>query len=397
MVKTKNYYAFLSNPSASFKVVLMEDKPPESPEPEEPIFKETDTIKTVDVHLVNYGIMLDQDIIFSSSPAFEPMLQVVNYANSFAMNIQDGRLFRIKHELAGKTHTTLIQTRIVNDQNIMYVISGADEKLMPNFQQQIIDNFTKEIENTFPVKRILKLYEDKLDEFTRKLHRVTDKIDQGISLINDMEESDDAFLVKEKEYALTRIHYIGLSTGGVPVRNRMYGKELVSLFKVPSNEKAPPEEIVRSLISAQFSAIINSSLIEAGTRITEITILYMHIDSMEPTQLKIAFFPMGYQLQYTLEICYQGKRNDIEGFKSACTPMFERFVQVPFKGNLRDFELVSDLLSTFPKNFDLFEQIPVDFKEEEAGNQDQETLDDEAKDKTKKADKGIGDLKLNFD
>jgi len=396
VVKSKNYYLLRVNLNASAKVVIMEDKPPETPNAEEPVFEPTDSINTVDVHLVNYGIIFDQDIIFSSSPAFESMLQVVNYANSFAMNIQDGRLCKIKHELDGKMHTTLIQTRIVNDQSLMYVISGSDDQLLPNFQQQIINNYTKEIENTISIKRIEKLYEDKLDEFTIKMHRIADKIDQGISLIHDMEESDDAFLVKEKEYALTRIHYIGLSTGGVPVRNMLYGKELVSLFKVPSHENVPPEEIVRSLISAQFSAIINSSLIKANTRISEITILFTHIESMEPTQLKIAFFPLGYQSQYTLEICYQGKRDDIEGFKIGCMPMFERYVHIPFKGNLHEFELVSDLLNKLPRNFDLFDQMAENFEDGEDNNQDHEAPDAEENNKPKKDESGIGDLKLNF-
>ncbi len=331
----------------------MEDKPP--------VFEDKDSPSTVDVHLVNYGMILDQEIIFKSNEQFEPLLQVVNYANSFAMNIHDGRLYKIKHDLGGKPHTILVQSRLVNDKTLMYVISGSDEKLVPRFQLQILENFTKEIEEAIPIKRVVKLYQDKLDDFTRKMHRAADKVDQGISLIHDMQDSDDDFLVTEVDYSLTRIHYIGISTAGVPVRNRLYGKELVSMFKIPKNENLPPDEIVRSLISAQFSAIINSSLVQAGTRITEITINYTNIESMEPTQLKIAFFPIGFQEQYTLEVCFQGKREEIDGFMGACTPLLDKYLHVPFRGNLKDFELVADVLTMFPEKFDLFEHIPDEF------------------------------------
>ncbi|MEX2683178.1 MAG: hypothetical protein Q6373_016455 [Candidatus Sigynarchaeota archaeon] len=317
--------------------------------------------QTVDVHLVNYGVILDQEILFKSNEQFDPLLQVVNYTNSFAMNIHDGRLYKIRHEIDNKPFTTLVQARVVNEKMLMYVVSGSDEKLPPRFQQQIIDNFTNEIEDALPVKRIEKLYNEKLEEFTRKLNRAADKVDQGISLIHDMQESDEDFLVAEADYSLTRIHYIGISTAGVPVRNRLYGKELVSMFKIPKNENLPPDEIVRSLISAQFSAILNSSLIQAGTRITEITINYTNIESMEPTQLKIAFFPIGFQKQYTLEVCFQGKREEIDGFIIACQPMLEKHLQVQFRGNLKDFEQLAGVLADLPEKFDLFEHIPDEF------------------------------------
>ncbi len=366
----------------------MEEKPPEL---------DDGTPETVDVHLVNYGIILDQEILFMSNEQFAPLLQVVNYTNSFAMNIHDGRLYKIKHELDGKPYTILVQARIVNEKTLMYVVSGSDAKLPPHFQQQIIDNFTKEIEEAFPIRRIERLYQDKLDEFTRKLHRAADKVDQGISLIHDMQDSDDDFLVSEVDYALTRIHYIGISTAGVPVRNRLYGKELVSMFKIPQNENLPPDEIVRSLISAQFSAIINSSLIQAGTRITEITINYTNIESMEPTQLKIAFFPIGFQKQFTLEVCFQGKREEIDGFMIACQPMLDKYLHVQFRGNLKDFELVADVLAMFPEKFDLFEQLPDEFVQPSDHVHDEQPEGKEVpEDNQKKADFDMNDITLNF-
>ncbi|MBN2154126.1 MAG: hypothetical protein JW839_21905 [Candidatus Lokiarchaeota archaeon] len=366
----------------------MEEKPPEF----------TDNApKTVDVHLVNYGIILNQEIIFMSNEQFEPLLQVVNYTNSFAMNIHDGRLYKIKHELDGKPYTTLVQARVVNEKTLMYVISGSDEKLPPRFQQQILDNFTKEIEDAVPIKRVEKFYQDKLDDFTRRLHRAADKVDQGISLIHDMQDSDDDFLVTEADYSLTRIHYIGISTAGVPVRNRLYGKELVTMFKIPQNEHLPPDEIVRSLISAQFSAIINSSLIQAGTRITEITINYTNIESMEPTQLKIAFFPIGFQKQFTLEVCFQGKREEVDGFMIACQPMLDKYLHVQFRGNLKDFELVADVLAILPDKFDLFGQMPDEFAQpSDHIDEEQPEGNPEPEEGAKQADFDVNNITLNF-
>jgi hypothetical protein len=367
----------------------MEEKPP--------MLDGTATPSTVDVHLVNYGVILNQEIIFMSNEQFEPLLQVVNYANSFAMNIHDGRLNKIKHDLGGKPHTTLVQSRLVNDKTLMYVISGSDEKLLPRFQRQILENYTKEIEEAIPIKRAEKLYQDKLDEYTRKMHRTADKVDQGISLIHDMQASDDDFLVTEIDYSLSRIHYIGISTAGVPVRNRLYGKELVSMFKIPKNENLPPDEIVRSLISAQFSAIINSSLVQANTRITEMTINYTNIESMEPTQLKIAFFPTGFQQQYTLEICFQGKREDIDGFMIASGPMLDKYLHVPFRGNLKDFELVADVLAMFPEKFDLFEHMSDEFSQPSDHIDEEKPIQQDAQnDGAKKKAFDMNTITLNF-
>ncbi len=316
-----------------------------------------------DIHLINYGVLLDQDVLFSSNEDFEKLLQVVLFSNSFATNIKDGRLHSIRHDHDGKSFTTMIHNRVIpgnDDENmLMYVISGNDEILPPEFQQQILDNFYKEIEAEIQVKRIRKIYDEKFSDFILKMNRIADKIDQGLSLINEMEEEENSFLMMEREEVVTRIHYIGLSTMGVPVRNRIYDKDLTSLFKLPAKENTTPEDVLRSLMSAQFSAILNSALIRAGTKINDITILYSTLDSLEERKLMVAFYPIGYQDQYTLEICYEGDRASIDGFRQACNHMFTKYLMVPFRGNLKDFELVADVLTSLPANFDLFEKEEV--------------------------------------
>lgn len=319
---------------------------------------ESNAFKPTDMHLINYGLILDQEVIYSSSQEFEQMLEIVNFTNSFAMNIHGGRLYKIKHEFNGEMYTTLADNRTVDSGGLLiYVISGSDQKLPQNFQKQILDNFCKEIDASVNIKKIKKLFEQKFDEFTIKVNRAVDKIDQGVDLIHDMEAHDQSFLVKDIPDQETRIHYIGVSTAGIPVRNRIYGSKLTQIFKLPAKEGTSSDEVLRSLISAQFSAIINSSYVKIGTRITEITINYTEFENLETHQLMVAFFPIGFKDQYTLEILYQGNRKDIEGFRSACNTMFEKFLQIKFKGNLKDFEFIADALSKLPERFGLFEHV----------------------------------------
>nr|MDO8116175.1 hypothetical protein [Candidatus Sigynarchaeota archaeon] len=44
---------------------------------------------------------------------------------------------------------------------------------------------------------------------------------------------------------------------------------------------------------------------------------------------------------------------------TACNSMFNKYLQVQFKGNLKDFELVADVLANMPDNFDLFEKEEI--------------------------------------
>lgn len=332
-----------------------------------------------DVHLVHYGCILDQEVIFASSEQFEQLLQIVVFANSFAQNIHGGHLSSIAHEYNGEPFTTLVQARVAGGKQLMHVISGSDAKLPVHFQRQILENFTRAVEDAIPVKRIGKMYEDKLDEFTLKMIKVTDRIDQGIGLIHDIEETGDGFLVRDKDATATSVHYIGISTSGIPVRNRIYGKQLARMFKLPPRNDVEPEEILRSLISAQFSAIVNSSMIKASTTISEITITYTDVSTLEGKLLRVAFFPMGFNAQYTLEICYEGSRADIEGFKTACFTLLARYFNVPFKGSLKDFELVSDVLAKLPGTFGLFDHVREDHGDDErdAAAGDEREVDDD--------------------
>ena len=47
--------------------------------------------------MFNFGIILEDEVLYASHPEFETMLQIVNFSNSFAENIKDGRLSRIEH------------------------------------------------------------------------------------------------------------------------------------------------------------------------------------------------------------------------------------------------------------------------------------------------------------
>ncbi|MHA1680747.1 MAG: hypothetical protein ACTSUE_07050 [Promethearchaeota archaeon] len=305
--------------------------------------------------ILNYGLIIDQEVIYASNDEFESILQIVNFSNSFVNNLNGGRLTKINHIYEDKAYSTLVRTKVIaNNKNLLLILSGSYDVFPATFQQEIFSNFINEVESTFNTKRIEKTYRNDNTNFEIKMHGVVSKIDTGLALINEMEKSNDGFLVKPVSDLNTIIHYVGISTVGIPVRNRLYDDQLVSSFKIPTKEGMARDDTLRTLISAQFSAIVNSSLIKARTRIAEVQLEFVDPRTNELRKLIAAFFPIGYKNQYVLEICYEGMREVIEGFRKACNTMFTKFLQIKFKGNLKDFEFVADILEKLPEKFDLF-------------------------------------------
>ncbi|MFX0100613.1 MAG: hypothetical protein ACFFCS_13645 [Candidatus Hodarchaeota archaeon] len=321
-------------------------------------------ITTSDVFLINYGMLLikkkSAEVLYASNQDFEVLLQIVEFANSFALNIQDGQLSRIEHVSGNVRFSTLVYSRTLPSSNqLMCVISGSMERLPLTFQKQVLDNYVKEINTNFNINKIEKIFDEKFEEFSIKMHRITSKIDSGLDLIHAIEETQEDFLIKESRAERTRIFYLGVSTSGIPVMNRLYGDELLSHFYLPVKEGSTLSEVLQTLLSAQFSAIVNSSLIKANTIIQEINVNYTDMDTLDLKSMRIAFFPIGYKGQYTLEVFFQGNKENIQGFYKACGTMFNKYLQNPFKGNITEFAILDDLLKVLPQNFDLF-GMPID-------------------------------------
>lgn len=305
--------------------------------------------------ILKYGMIIDQEVIYASDEIFENLIQIVNFAASFAMNMTKGRIEKIHHEFNDEPWTTVVRTSVLPDKrHLHFVIAGSYENFPPEFQNQILDNFTLEVDNAFNLKKMERIHATNIAEFEVRMHKIVSKVDVGLSLIHEMDAEADTFLVRESKDVDTIIHYIGISTSGIPVRNQLYNNQLVSTFKLPSKDNASKQDVLRTLMSAQFSAIVNSSLLKAFTRIAELTFSYMEPGTSRKNILIAAFFPIGYKNQYTLEICYEGQRAIVEGFRKACDTLFSKFLKVPFKGNIKEFEFVGDLLKSFPEKFDLF-------------------------------------------
>ncbi|MHA1372250.1 MAG: hypothetical protein ACTSRA_21325, partial [Promethearchaeota archaeon] len=76
--------------------------------------------------------------------------------------------------------------------------------------------------------------------------------------------------------------------------------------------------------------------------------------SKEKKELVIAFFPIGYNNQYMLEICYDGVREDIEDFVKVCNEVLNPYLQTSFKGNLSVFQPVVKILESFREKYGFF-------------------------------------------
>lgn len=335
--------------------------------------------------MFNFGIVLDDEILYASRPEYEGMLQIVNFANSFAANIKDGRLFRIEHLVDADVYSTMIDSRILQDDMLLkYVVTGTIDRLLVHNQKQVLDQFVQEVESQVNVKKFPKISMGKLADFTLKINRISEKINQELKQEDGIQSPD---LGDSQENIKTKIHYIGISTKtGIPLTNMIYGDTLINYFKMPAKEGSSPEYMLRSLMSAQFSAIVKSSILKANTLITEITINHTDLETLEISQLMIMFFPIGKNNQYTLEICYEGNHEDVNGFIRGCFTLFSEHLQHEFKGNLQEMQPLHNLMISLPEKFDIFgraldnaaeeiaEELALDF---EVKNDDDDNDDDE--------------------
>ncbi|MFX0100614.1 MAG: hypothetical protein ACFFCS_13650 [Candidatus Hodarchaeota archaeon] len=314
--------------------------------------------------MFNYGILLDNEVLYASHPDYEQMLQIVNFSNSFAANIRDGRLFRIEHLVDADAYSTMIDSRDLQDDRVlMYVTTGTIDHLLIHDQKEILDKFVKEVEAQVNIKKVPKMNMEKIADFTLKVNRIAEKMNQELEVESNSNESPNMMDVKDN--VVTKIHYLGISTKtGIPLMNMIYGESLIAHFKMPAKEDSSPSEMLRSLMSAQFSAIVKSSILKANTLITEITINHTDIETLQLNQLVIMFFPIGKNNQYTLEICYEGSHEHVNGFIRACFTMFSEHLQQEFKGNLQEMQPLRELMVSIPENFDLFGE-PADLKNEE--------------------------------
>ena len=317
--------------------------------------------------MFNFGIVLDDEILYASRPEYEGMLQIVNFANSFAANIKDGRLFRIEHLVDADVYSTMIDSRTLQDDKLlMYVVTGTIDRLLVNNQKQVLDQFVREVESQVNVKKFPKMNMEKLADFTIKINRISEKINHELKQEDNFQSPD---LGDSQENVKTKIHYIGISTKtGIPLMNMIYGDTLITRFKMPAKTDSSPEEMLRTLMSAQFSAIVKSSILKANTLITEITINHTNLETMEINQLVIMFFPIGKNNQYTLEICYEGSHEDVNSFIRNCFTLFSEHLQYEFKGNLQEMQPLHDLMLSLPEKFDIFGK-PVEEKGEKVAEE----------------------------
>ncbi|MFX0099125.1 MAG: hypothetical protein ACFFCS_06045 [Candidatus Hodarchaeota archaeon] len=304
---------------------------------------------------LNYGLLLDQEVIFANSPEFEFRLQIIIFANSFAANMVDGSLSRIDHENDGMKMVTLIHDKVLSSgQHLFYVISGFAQSLQPFLRNQLLEKYVQGVDSNFDIEHLKEIKEGNPPGFATKMNKIMVEIDQDLLFILKMQTTKPDTQFDDGVLEIASIYYIGISTQGLPVVNHLYGSKLTSRFKLPAKEDTSPEEVLRSLISAQFSAIQQSCAINARTVIKDLSIKYNSPITNEAGELSITFFPVGYKDQFTFEVCYDGTRKEIEDFVKSASPLLNQFIDKPFRGNLADFQPVAGVLASYPDRFGFF-------------------------------------------
>ncbi|MFX0099124.1 MAG: hypothetical protein ACFFCS_06040 [Candidatus Hodarchaeota archaeon] len=296
--------------------------------------------------LIQYGLLVDQKVMFASEKEYEPMLKIVTYANSFAMNMIDGSLSRIDHENDdGQSLVTLVRDTPLKStgEHLFHVITGNEELLLPSFRDDILQKFIFGTMEGINISGVSKLYSDDPVKFLLLINGIVDEVESELSDLLDKEIANYTIVQGVKEAKDTSVHYIGISTiGGIPVVNHLYGTEFVSRFKLPAKETSPGE-VLRDLLSAQLSAIIQSSK-NLGAVLKDISIKYFQSRTRKYKELSITFFPLSEQ--FVLEVCYDGPRGEIEEFVEQSKPLLNQIINKPFKGNLEELALLESIFKS---------------------------------------------------
>lgn len=294
-----------------------------------------------------FGIIINDQIVYSSVEEDEPVFEVVVFANVL-IKMLSKNLWKL-HKIIVEPINSIEDEKILihqvynKDQNldILYCVKG-------NFQEgsrigyEVLRLFQERIEQAFPLSNIQSVLNEKKQVFKQLCEETSFFMEQTYG--KRIEEEEFLHEVFIGEPALL---YAGLSCQGLPVVSKLFGISIIDMgTEICEEDLKCKIDYFQTTISGQLATIAINSYIRAKAYAKEIQIL---LDEMDKLFGFINFSQIGVNDLYTLELFTTGQPSKSNEFfnkvKSSAQTTFE-CLQKPFAGELKPYSKVKEFLSS---------------------------------------------------
>ncbi|MHA1793225.1 MAG: hypothetical protein ACTSVI_11310 [Promethearchaeota archaeon] len=324
-----------------------------------------------------FGILeSSNNILWYSSNEITRYMNLINFAISFASNLNDGRLEEIAH-----TPFLIHSQEVKNTEKNFLMIKSKEiidkkEQIYINFAI----NFTEsEIENHEHAHLLLDLFIEKFfdrikisSKYLKKIQQKgnsaltesCDDIYKEIMLSYDLICSEDVkFLTstQKSEKNMIKMLFSCISVQGLPIASNFY-EDVRSYFRFKASNEENKEFVLENLISAQLSTLLFQSLIQ-GTVCNYILLKFTNFQTFEEEHLAINFFSLKEPSEnhsfdkddfYFITMC-EGNPELGFIFQRSVTPLILQtgLLKQKFNGNVSQYKSLNSLLEQFPKELSI--------------------------------------------
>jgi hypothetical protein len=294
-----------------------------------------------------FGIIINDQVVYSSVEEDEPVFEVVVFANVLTKMLSKNS-WKL-HKIIVNPVNSLEDEKILIHQTyfkpldleVLYCVKG-------NFQEgsrvgyETLRQFEQKIEEEYPPTTILDVITNKKEVFKHLCEETSFFLEEKYG--KRIEEEEFLHEIFTGEPALL---YAGLSCQGLPIVSKLFGISIIDIGTDISEEELKSKiDYFQTTISGQLATIAINSFIRAKAFTKEIQIL---LDEKENMYGFINFAQTGINDLYTLELFTTGQPSKSNEFfnkvKNSSQHLFS-CLQKPFAGELKPYIRVKEFLGS---------------------------------------------------
>ncbi|MHA1733745.1 MAG: hypothetical protein ACTSU5_17500 [Promethearchaeota archaeon] len=293
----------------------------------------------------SFALIVDDSIAFSSDERQYPRFEVVIFANALNQSLSRGTwgLHKIVMDaIPEDPDSEMIREEILvkpfqsDGHTILYCVNGTFGDKPP---YEILDMFEKRISAIYKPELLTQMVNSKGDIFKNIATEITDFLhDQLDALI-----LDGTTPLEEFPKVPPRVHYLGISSLGLPIVSRMYDEEIIRHTGGQEHPEMSQQEYFESVLSAKCATIVMNSIIRAQAEVKSI-----QLKVGDDLYHFIYFRTLG---NYAVELFASGNPESIETLFDVIIEMLEKspVLQETFKGDLKPYASLKDIIDNLPE------------------------------------------------
>ncbi len=286
---------------------------------------------------VSLALIVDDSLVFSNIEAHNPRYEVVIFANALNKSLSGGKwglhkiVMQPEDTNAGEEQI-IVKSFKAGEIEILYCANGKFDHHPP---YHILEMFEKRLSSIYRPEMLSQSYDGKGDILRNIAAEITEYVLQELEkMAPKAEEFPDV---------PPRIHYLGITSMGLPIVSRMYDEEIIQHLGSGTHPEMSQKEYMESVLSAKCATIVMNTLIRAQAQVKSIQL------KVDDTKYHFIYFrPLG---NYTVELYASGNPVTIERLFDIIISLLEKSpaLNTTFQGDLKPYGSLKEILDNLPE------------------------------------------------